>query len=426
MLQRFMRDINQRKTVPPGSWTLRWIASGIVGVVCGGVPSAWAAWDVSVAESVSHVDNLLRSAPGQERPETFQTTTVGVGADLTWSRQRLRLDAQAAFNRYQQFSERDNANTNTNLVWSWQSVETLSGTVSAFRNRSQYQYTGLLDIEQTAYSTQQGTSATLHIGGAGPWSASVSSSQSRTSYSLEELNAQATQQSSATVSVGYRTGPHGQLQWVNSRSATESQAQVNGVTPRSTQTSSQFTLDYIYSPKTTLHLNWGRSVGVSSSGQSTPSNVGGINVTWLPTAKLSVGWGWQRDTTKSQSSIQTLVPGQTSDDPFQVVTTGLLNQGITTSSHVNLGWAVSSRSSLSLSYSDVRASSANLVLDGALLDVSASRSRQAALSWNHTLSRAWSLGCSLTRESFAVPEGSSLGHAYTARTTACSLSLRLQ
>ncbi|ASM77082.1 hypothetical protein VITFI_CDS1304 [Vitreoscilla filiformis] len=426
MQQRFMTGFERQPKRLAAQVVARWMTGWIVGAAWCVAPAAWAAWDATASESISHVDNLLRSESGQERADTFQTTTLGLGADLTWSRQRLRLDTQAAFNRYQQFSDRDSTNTNTSLAWSWQTVGALSGSVSAFRNRSQYQYTGLLDTEQAAYSTQQGTSASLRLGAGGPWSASVSSSHSRSSYSLAALNAQAGQQNATSLSVGYRTGPHGQVQWVNSRSVTESQGQVNGVTPRSTQTSSQLTFDYIHSPKTNWHLNWGRSVGVSSMGQRTPSNVGGVNLSWQPTAKLSVGMGWQRDTRSSQSTIQTLAPGDTAEDPLQVITTGLLNEGVTTSTRLNLGWAVSVRSNLGLSYNDVRTSSASLVVNGALLDVSASRSRQMALSWSHTLSRAWSMSCSLTRERLSVSEASTLGHAYTARTTACSLSLRLQ
>lgn len=398
----------------------------IVYATCATAPSAWAGWDVSVSESINRVDNLLHSEPGKEQPDTYQATTVGVGLDLAWSRQRLRWETQAIFNRYQHFSDRDSANTNTNVTWNWQTRETLSGSVSAFRNRAQYQYTGLLDITQAAYSTQQGTSANLRIGAAGPWSGSFSTSHSRSSYSLEVLNAQAGQQDSNSLSIGYRTGPHGQVQWVNSHSATTTHTQVNGMTPRSTVSSSQLNWDYSYSPKTNWHVNWGRSTSVSSTGQRTPSTVGGVSLSWQPTAKLTFGTGWQRDTRSSLTETETLQPGETENDPLKVVTLGLLNEGTTTTRRANLNWAVSGRSNLSLSYSKVDNSSASLVLNGALLDVSASRTRQLSLSWSHTLSRVWSTSCSLSRESLAIPTGSSLGHAYTARTATCSVNMRLQ
>jgi hypothetical protein len=173
-------------------------------------------------------------------------------------------------------------------------------------------------------------------------------------------------------------------------------------------------------------VNWGRSTSVSSTGQRTPSAVGGVSLSWQPTAKLTFGTGWQRDTRSSLTETETLQPGETENDPLKVVTLGLLNEGTTTTRRANLNWAVSGRSNLSLSYSKVDNSSASLVLNGALLDVSASRTRQLSLSWSHTLSRVWSTSCSLSRESLAIPTGSSLGHAYTARTATCSVNMRLQ
>jgi hypothetical protein len=111
-------------------------------VAAGTAPAQSNPYYIGISQSFGYEDNLIRLRDGQATPaglfksDTVSSTALVAGINQSFGRQRLSGSGSVRANRYRNNSAFDNEGYNLNLGLQWQTIESLSGSVSVGADRS--------------------------------------------------------------------------------------------------------------------------------------------------------------------------------------------------------------------------------------------------------------------------------------------------
>ena len=120
---------------------------------------------IGLRQVLTHDSNVFRVNDGPS--DSYSTTSLLGGFDQKISRQRVYLNANIGRNLYRNQTALNNTSYGVNTGWDWQTIEKLSGTLSAGLNRALASQTDSSTIPQNVSNkvTTQHYGATARWGG---------------------------------------------------------------------------------------------------------------------------------------------------------------------------------------------------------------------------------------------------------------------
>jgi len=90
-------------------------------VVSAGELGAYARFDMAYDNNLFRLSDEAKSAFGQPKTsDTYYTTTLGMAADTSWSRQHLAADVHVKDTRFKYFEYLNNDGGSANIGWDYQ------------------------------------------------------------------------------------------------------------------------------------------------------------------------------------------------------------------------------------------------------------------------------------------------------------------
>jgi hypothetical protein len=124
------------------SLLLRTASATVAGLLCGTAGAQSSPYYLGISQAVNVDSNMLRAANGAtlsdgfSRSDTVYSTALQAGLDQPIGRQRVYGSLALRSTRYQHNDTFNNEGYNANVGLNWETVERLSGTLSASANRS--------------------------------------------------------------------------------------------------------------------------------------------------------------------------------------------------------------------------------------------------------------------------------------------------
>lgn len=374
----------------------------LMGLSCAGAQAQDRPYYIGVSQAFTHESNVFHSASSAARADTVSSTGLLGGLSLDLGRQHLFADVTAAANRYRDLDLLDNTSYTLSTGLNWQTVEHLSGNLSAVarQNLSQLGIFGAPDLKNVEKLTQ--AAANVRYGFASHLGIEAGA-QHRTLKYTETIDRNLTER---VAHAGLRWGTPGSVLTlgVSGRftdgDAPHFRAPIDpsnpslGFWPETPDSYTRKDLDFtaVWTPSALSTVSGRISVSRENHTVDARPDVSGItgSVSWdyKPTGKLGLKTTYTRDTGTQLVFTTSL---QSAFFPVESNTSRINNM-----LSLDADYAVTGKIALtgSLAYND-----------GATLDVSGrgagSTSNKAALGARYQATRTISLGCNASRESYA-------------------------
>jgi hypothetical protein len=398
------------------------------GAACADEPSPWY---VGVSQALTHDSNVYRIPDG--RGDNYSSTGLLGGFDQPIGRQKFHGSANIRYNKYQDETTLDNTSYGVAAGWDWETIEKLSGNFNVSANQGLASYDG----NSTAPTTERNLLKTDRIGAGIRWGGAnrlglvADYAHSRARYS--ESNALNSNSSADAGSLGVRYNLNPDLKVgagvrVSRTVVPNGLVTADGTTAERTSNGRNFdlTADWRYSPQTGVNarLSWTRQTNSGAAGADFSGLTGALSAHYAPTGKTSFSLAYNRDAGTNGSFFNvTGTPGST---PLIG-----LNQNSRVSDALTFGvnYAATAKITANAGYTYRRAKIVSTVTDpdGVVVGPpteSTDNVRKATLGVSYAITRAWQLGCNLSRESRSVSGG--LSYSYDANVAGCSVQLTMR
>jgi hypothetical protein len=187
------------------------LAAGLVASMA--APSARADGDdnlspylLGVYQGIATDSNLFRAPDGGNvQRDTISSTGVRAGLDLPISRQRLRANLGANYNRFNKNSQLNNTDYNLGARLDWETIERISGVVSVEQQRSLYRdsINGVVSTDRNLLRTSS-AGAQVRVGVVTLWSFEGGLAVNANDYSSPALVNRNLRQEAVNAGVRYR------------------------------------------------------------------------------------------------------------------------------------------------------------------------------------------------------------------------------
>lgn len=184
-------------------------------LVCAGAAAATSPYSIGVSQSFGYETNVLRLGTGQPVPEgysrsdTVSSTALIAGFDQPFGRQRGYANLTLRNNRYSKNSLFNNTSYNGAAGLDWQTIERISGTLTASTSRSLQRFDNneLGFVAQKNLETAEIYGATVSVGIVTQYSFEFAAGHRRVRNSLDDPNVQARAFDQDNASLGIRWRP---------------------------------------------------------------------------------------------------------------------------------------------------------------------------------------------------------------------------
>ena len=358
---------------------------------------------IGARQVLTYDSNVFRVNDGPR--DEYSTTSLLGGFDQKISRQRVYLNANIARNIYHNQTQLNNTSYGVNTGWDWETIENLSGTLSAGLNRSLANLTDSSTISQNVNNqvTTQHYEATARWGGASILTLEGSYAHNKVSYSE-----QATADSNGdTGSVGlyYRASPALRLGTGLRYSRSEiplGATLADGTLGPNKETGKYLDLlaDWQPTAQTSLNsrLSWTRQTNSQIDSRDFSGLTGSVIGTYAPTAKISLNASLSRDAGINGNFFTLSPSGQTTPGtPAPAPVRGLSESSqITNSLSLGANYAATAKITVA---ANAHWRYAKLVdstpVAGTLATFERNdNSRHYSLGVTWAIARSWDLGCS--------------------------------
>jgi len=391
---------------------------------------------IGIKQVLTHDSNVFRVNDGPS--DSYSTTSLLGGFDQKISRQRVYLNANVGRNLYRNQTELNNTSYGVNTGWDWETIEKLSGTLSAGLNRSLASQTDSSTVPTNLHNevTTQHYGATARWGGESILTLEGAYAHNKVSYS--EQSASESEGDTGSVGLYYRAGASLRLGTAvrYSRSRTPLGATLpDGTLGPNTETGKYLDLlaDWRPTALTTLNtrLSWARQTNSQIDSRDFSGLTGSIIGTYAPTAKVSLNATLSRDAGVN-GTFFTLTPSTpvSPGAPAPTPVRGLSESSqITNSATLGATYAATSKVSVTANAHFRHAKLVDTAPVGGTLNTyeRSDNSRYYSLGLTYAIARSWDLGCSYshsTRDLDASPI--TAGISYSANVASCYAQFMLR
>ena len=391
---------------------------------------------IGIKQVLTHDSNVFRVNDGPS--DSYSTTSLLGGFDQKISRQRVYLNANIARNLYRNETELNNTSYGLNTGWDWETIEKLSGSLTAGLNRSLASQTDSSTLPQSVNNevTTQHYGATARWGGDSILTLEGAYAHNKVSYS--ETSTSDSSGDSASIGLYYRAGAALRVGTAlrYSRSKTPFGATLaDGTLGPNTETGKYLDLlaDWRPSSQTSLNtrLSWARQSNSQVDSRDFRGLTGSLEGIYSVTAKVSLNASLSRDAgingtffTLSPSTPAT--PGVATPTPVR----GLSESSqITNSASLGANYEVTSKISAT---AKAHWRHAKLVdsapVAGTLTTFERSdNSRLYSLGLTWAIARGWDLGCSYSHSTRDLDASViTPGVSYSANVASCFAQFMLR
>ncbi len=393
---------------------------------------------IGLRQVLTHDSNVFRTNDGPS--DSYSTTSLLGGFDQKISRQRVYLNANVGRNLYRDHTELNNTSYGLNTGWDWETIENLSGTLTAGLNRSLASLTDSSTVPQSTNNlvTTQHYGATARWGGESTLTLEGAYAHNKVSYSQQSTSD--SDGDTASVGLYYRAGAALRLGTALRYSRSEmpfGAIQTDGTLGPNTETGKYLDLlaDWRPTAQTTLNtrVSWARQSNSQVESRDFSGLTGSIIGTYAPTAKTSLNASFSRDAGVN-GTFFTLNPSApvTPTAPAPTPVRGLSESSqITNTFAIGADYAATSKISLKLG-ADWRYAK---LVDTAPVAGTATlttyerndNSRHYSLGVTYAISRGWGLGCSYSHSTRDLDASAiSAGISYTANVASCYAQFMLR
>jgi hypothetical protein len=395
-------------------------------------------WYLGVAETISHDSNVFRipNGPG----DTFSSTNLIGGFDQPISRQRFHGDATVGLNRYRDQTTLNNTSYGVNAGWDWQTIEKLSGTLTAGAT----QELAAPNDNSTVVTTQRNLVKTQHYGFTGRYGGdsilSLEGAYGHNKVSYTSVSSNDATSDSGSLGIYYRPGATLRLGTAVRYSETESPQgvlQSDGTFGSNREKGHYLDLLAFWNPTVITsvsgRVSWTRQTNSAVTARDFSGVTGFVSARWQPTGKLTFNTTLSRDAgingnffTLNTAPTPGTPQGQ---NPPQAVTGLSESSQITNSVSLGAIYAATAKVSFNANAALRYAKLVDTVTAGSAT-TSADRhdnSRHYTLGVAYAVARNWELGCTFQRFSRDL-EASALnaGSNYSSNLTSCTAQFTLR
>jgi hypothetical protein len=393
---------------------------------------------IGIKQVLTHDSNVFRVNDGPS--DSYSTTSLLGGFDQKISRQRVYLNANIARNLYRNETELNNTSYGVNTGWDWETIENLSGTLTAGLNRSLASQTDSSTAPQNVSNqvTTQHYGATARWGGESILTLEGAYAHNKVTYS--ETSTSDSDGDTASVGLYYRPGAALRLGTAlrYSRAETPFGATLaDGTLGPNTETGKYLDLLADWRPTSQTSLNtrvsWARQSNSQVDSRDFSGLTGALIGTYAPTAKVSLNATLSRDAGVN-GTFFTLNPSTpaTPGVPAPTPVRGLSESSQITNS-ASLGATYEATSKISVK-ANAHWRHAKLVDSAPIVGTTTlttyernDNSRLYSLGLTWAIARGWDLGCSYshsTRDLDASPI--TQGISYSANVASCYAQFMLR
>ena len=393
---------------------------------------------IGLRQVLTHDSNVFRINDGPS--DSYSTTSLLGGFDQKISRQRVYLNANVGRNLYRNETELNNTSYGVNTGWDWQTIEKLSGTLSAGLNRALASQTDSSTIPQNVSNkvTTQHYGATARWGGDSILTLEGAYAHNKVAYSETPIS----DSDGDTGSIGlyYRAGAALRLGTALRYSRTETQSGAtlpDGTLAPNTETGKYLDLLADWQPTSQTSLNtrvsWARQSNSQIDSRDFSGLTGSLLATYAPTAKVSLNASLSRDAGVN-GTFFTLTPTTptTPGTPAPTPVRGLSESSqITNSASLGATYAATSKISVTATGHWRHAKLVDTAPVAGTTTLAtyerSDNSRLYSLGLTYAISRGWDLGCSYSYSSRDLDASPiSTGVSYTANVASCYAQFMLR
>ena len=376
---------------------------------------------LGVTQAFTAENNLFRAPEGSGLvvSDRISSTGVRLGINQPIGRQVFSADLAANMNRYRTNKQLNNTDYSANARLDWQTVERVSGEISAAQSQSLYreQTGGVIETQRNQLRTSA-LAFQARVGVATRLSFEIGAAGSENDYSGTDVDNRDLRQHS--FNAGVRFGPSDA---VNTRLSVR---RSEGSYPRFGTEPDDFTrddIDLISTLQATgaSHLNSRLSATRErhsvQSQRDTNGWTGALGWRWQPTGKLTLALDLLRDSSVGQTGFDSSLINASSSDTSLAQTATLA-----------ITWAATAKIQVIPKFSYVHRK-----LDGAFNSTLGNTSQEssdnttsAGIGLRWTPINALDLGCDVSREQRKVNGTAGLSTPYTASVVSCSAQFALR
>jgi len=393
---------------------------------------------IGIKQVLTHDSNVFRVNDGPS--DSYSTTSLLGGFDQKISRQRVYLNANVGRNLYRNQTELNNTSYGVNTGWDWETIEKLSGSLTAGLNRSLASQTDSSTLPQNLNNevTTQHYGATARWGGDSILTLEGAYAHNKVTYS--ETSTSDSNGDTGSIGLYYRVGAALRLGTAlrYSRSETPFGATLaDGTLGPNTETGKYLDLlaDWRPSSQTFLNtrLSWARQTNSQIDSRNFSGLTGSIMGTYAPTAKVSLNASLSRDAGVN-GTFFTLTPSTptTPGAPAPTPVRGLSESSQTTNS-LSLGANYAATSKITVT-ANGHWRHAKLVDTAPVAGTTTlttyertDTSRLYSLGVTYAIARSWDLGCSYSHSTRDLDASAiAAGISYTANVASCYAQFMLR
>jgi hypothetical protein len=397
------------------------------------VQSGTSPYYIGINQALTHDSNVYRIPSGPS--DNFSSTSLLAGFDQPISRQRVFGSASVSVNRYQEEDRLNNTSYSLNAGLDWETIEHLSGNVNTSIGRSLTAPTALAGAPTPIRNTAQTRNfdATARWGGVSLLTLEGTVGWSRVDYSAPESVQSESSQSRGGLTLYYapggplRVGVGGHVVRSRTPQGVFDPATGTFVSTTSTARSADLHADYRLTGilSTSARLSYTKQTSSGAGDLAFSGLTGSLSVAWQPTGKTSLNLLAARDAGFDASTYSTVqIVNNNGVLTFTPITGQYENNRVTDSLGLSASHATTAKIS---TWANARYSRAKLATAGVIGSSGAETvdvAKIASLGANYSITRAWSLACSVAKEWRDVTGGAAF--SYTAHIVSCATQFTLR
>lgn len=295
-------------------------------------------YSIGASQTFSHESNLLRLSTEQSTPagysqgDSVSSTALLAGFDQSFGRQRASANLALRANRYSNNSLFNNTSYSANTGLAWQTIERLSGTLTASANRNLQ----LLNTQELGFSSRKNLesvetlNASASLGLVTQYTLDLNGGHRQARNSLQEPNVQAREFKQDNVSLGVRWRPRAATTLGLALGTTQGRypkfrANANGGfdVDRFKRTDIELSATLAPAGASTVeaHISSGKTRYDLNEQRNFSGITGSLAWAWQPTGKLRLNTSLNRDT--GQDSYATAVFNVPATSDYSRITSSL-------------------------------------------------------------------------------------------------------
>lgn len=368
-----------------------------------------------ISQSLTGNSNVFRAPEGSPllKRDRVWSSGLHVGLDKSLGRQHFNLDLRGNYNRYNKNTHLNNTDYIGSARWDWETVERISGELSAQQRQSVYRDT-IDGVTSTELNQVRTTSLAFQarVGLVTRWSFEAGAAGSQNDYSGSAVENRDVRQTSANAGLRYRASPD-LTGRIGVRRSEGRYPGFGGEADHFTRDDLDLTATVQASGASRLdtRLSGTRERHTLQSQRDTRGVTGALGWGWRPTGKLSLDLDLLHDRSVGQTGFDSSLIGADASEAQQVQSAALA-----------VTWAATAKISIVPRVSYMRRELDNgFVSGGGGATLTAEdRTTIAGIALHYQPARSLTLSCEVTREQRSVSGTPGLTSPYTATIAGCS------